>query len=77
MLNNIFKKIAYYSDNEISKYDMHDIEVYFIWKKRVNILKKILKNKRNLDIEELCKEAFKPERLFNRIKLYGDNYEFI
>jgi hypothetical protein len=72
VLNTIFKKISYYSlHNKISMYDN------FYFKKRLNILKKILKNKRNLDIEELCKEAFKPKRLFNRIQLYGDNYEFI
>jgi len=27
--------------------------------------------------EELCKEAFKPSRLLNRINLYGEDYEFI
>lgn len=62
--------------NVIKLDTINDINYYFYLKKCINILKKILKNKRNFNKEELSIEAFKPSRLTNRLMNYGNDYEF-
>ena len=57
-------------------YDINDIGYYFHVKNHINILKKILKNKRNFNKEVLSIEAYKPFRLINRLNIYGNDYEF-
>ena len=65
-----------YFINAVKLDTINDINYYFYLKKRINILKKILKNKRNFNKEELSIEAFKPSRLTNRLMNYGNDYEF-
>lgn len=69
----INKYYNYLLQLEVSEYLKEDLT--YIQKGFIKLLKKKTINK--INIEELCKEAFKPSRLLNRMTLYGYDYNFI
>ena len=63
-----------FSKNTIEYYFKKNKTYYF--KTLYNYNLKNIKNNPKIKLEELCEEAFKPQRLLNRINIYGEDYEF-